>query len=197
MDDSGANRANWDPQYDMAKRPLWSYAKSQTIYRCPSDPSTVQTAAGVKPRILTMSMNLYVGGFAPKIGQDTLPYGTAGGWGWAANYRIYPKLSAITFPSKIFVFLDMRHDRVNWSNFMTIMDGYPNSPGEYKLGDLPGFYHNLGCGFSFSDGHSEMRRWRSSKTMPPIGPIMPNADPFPCAGTPDVAWLQDASTRPK
>src|SRR2546423_1225150 len=33
MDDKGANRANWDPAYDMMKRPLWPYAKSQALYK--------------------------------------------------------------------------------------------------------------------------------------------------------------------
>jgi prepilin-type N-terminal cleavage/methylation domain-containing protein/prepilin-type processing-associated H-X9-DG protein len=197
MDDQGANRANWDPAYDMMKRPLWKYVKTQNVYKCPSDTSTVSTAGGVKPRIMTMSMNLYVGGFAPIVGTDPLPNGTDGGWSFAAPYQIFPKTSAINFPSKVFVFLDMRQDRVNWSNFMTIMSGYPNDPSQYQLGDLPGFYHNFGCGFSFADGHSELHKWRDGRTTPPMGPIQPNAPSFSCNGDLDVAWLQDASTRLK
>jgi prepilin-type processing-associated H-X9-DG protein len=195
MDDSGANRANWDSAYDMQKRPLWKYAKSQSIFKCPSDTSTVNTAGGVKPRILTMAMNLYVGGFAPARGEP--PCGTDGNWPWAAPFRIYCKMSSINIPSKIFVFLDMRQDRMNWSNFMTMMNGYPNDPGAFQLGDLPGMYHNVGCGFSFADGHSEMRRWRDARTTPPLGPVLWDAPPFSCAGNVDVAFLQDISTRPK
>ena len=197
MDDQGANLANWDPAYDMMKRPLWPYSKSQALYKCPSDRSTVQTDGGVKPRILTMSMNLYVGGFAPVRGVDTPPNGTDGHWPWAAPFTIYTKLSRINFPSKIFVFLDMREDRVNWSNFMTMMNGYPNDPLQYQLGDLPGMYHALACGFSFADGHSEIHRWRDRRTTPPMGPINPYADSFASPRNVDVAWLQDASTRPK
>jgi prepilin-type N-terminal cleavage/methylation domain-containing protein len=198
MDGSGANRANWDVNYDMAKRPLWPYTKNAALYKCPSDRSTVKTATGIKPRILTMSMNLYVGGFAPQIGRDPLPNGTAGGWSFANGFWIYPKMSDISLPSKIFVFLDMREDRVNWSNFMAIMSGYnPPNPSLYELGDLPGMYHNLACGFSFADGHSEMRRWRDGRTIPPMGEINPNAASFSCPGNVDVAWLQDVSTRPK
>jgi prepilin-type processing-associated H-X9-DG protein len=26
--------------------------------------------------------------------------------------------------------------------------------------DIPGTYHNSGCGFAFADGHSEARKWR-------------------------------------
>ncbi len=197
MDDQGANRANWDPSYDMMRRPLWSYAKNQALYKCPTDTTTVQTAGGVKPRILTMSINLYVGGFAPQVGVDPLPNGTGGGWPFAASFMIYPKLSLISVPSKIFVFLDMRPDRVNWSNFMTIMSGYPNDSSQYQLGDLPGMAHGKACGFSFADGHSEMHRWRDSRTTPPLGPIDPSAPSFACAGNQDVQWLQDISTRPK
>jgi prepilin-type processing-associated H-X9-DG protein len=25
--------------------------------------------------------------------------------------------------------------------------------------DVPGTYHNIGCGFAFADGHSETHRW--------------------------------------
>ncbi len=201
MDFNGANRANWDPNYDMVRRPLYKYTRNPAIYKCPSDHSTVTTtAAGVKPRILTMSMNLFVGGFAPARGQP--PAGTDGGWGWAAPFNVYAKQSTISQPAKIFVFLDMREDRVNWSNFMMDMSGYsPNNPSLYKWGsDMPGFYHNRGCGFSFADGHSELKRWLESSTMPPLSKS--GADPtsgadIPAPGSRDVAWLQERATRLK
>ena len=28
--------------------------------------------------------------------------------------------------------------------------------------DVPGSYHNSGCGFAFGDGHSEAHKWRMS-----------------------------------
>jgi prepilin-type N-terminal cleavage/methylation domain-containing protein/prepilin-type processing-associated H-X9-DG protein len=199
MDTNGANRANWDVTYDMMKRPLWPYMKNAAVCKCPADRSTVVWQGEIRPRILTMSMNLYVGGFAPAPG--TGPNGDAGGWPFAAPYTVYSKFSAITVPTKIFVFLDMREDRVNWSNFMTDMTGYsPLSPGSYSFtSDLPGMYHNLAAGFSFADGHSEMHRWRDGRTTPPL---VPGGDPLASSSLPspnneDVAWLQDHSTRPK
>ncbi len=78
---------------------------------------------------------------------------------------------------------------------MTIMSGYPNDPSQYSLGDLPGFYHNVACGLSFADGHSEVHRWRDGRTTPPMGAIQPLAPSFSCPGNIDVAWLQDVSTR--
>lgn len=197
MGDTPTQRGEWDPTIDLMKRPLWKYAPNANIYRCPSDHSTVQTASGPKPRILTMSMNLYVGGFAPSAAAHEGPDGTDGGWPFAHPYKIYSRVSRIDVPSRIFVFLDMREDRVNWDNFMTIMDGYsPTTPSMYQLGDLPGFYHNNACGFSFADGHSELHKWRDGRTMPPLEPTPdPGAPSFSCPGNVDVAFLQDISTR--
>ncbi|HTL55379.1 MAG TPA: prepilin-type N-terminal cleavage/methylation domain-containing protein [Candidatus Limnocylindrales bacterium] len=207
MDFDGNNRANWDPTVDMQKRPLWKYTgKSQAVFKCPSDRSTVSVNGTLKPRILTMSMNVYVGGFAPIVGVDPLPYGTDGHWGFAEPYSVYSKLSLINGvspPSKIFVFLDMREDRVNWSNFMTDMTGYvPPNPVSYSFtSDLPGMYHNMAGGFSFADGHSEIRRWLDARTTPPLVDGAAG-DPGAIGETPspnnqDIAWLQDHSTRPK
>ena len=189
MDFNGANLANWQVSYDMAQRPLWKYSKSQAIYKCPSDHSTVNAFGQTKDRILTMSMNLYVGGFD----------GTDGGWPFADPFKVYTKLSAIDVPSMIFVFLDMREDTVNWSNFMVDMTGYsPQNPGSYEwTTDLPGIYHNRAAGFSFADGHSEIKRWLDGRTMPPLNdpntPVFTTSQP----GNPDIAWLQDHATRPK
>src|SRR2546422_198759 len=101
MDFDGNNRYNWDISVDIVKRPLWPYTgKNAGIYKCPADHSTVPVNGEQKPRVRTMSMNLYMGGFD----------GTDGGWSWAHPYRIYTKLSAINPPTKLFVFLDMRED---------------------------------------------------------------------------------------
>jgi len=144
-----------------------------------------------------MSMNLYMGGFD----------GTDGFWPWAAPYNVYSRLSQLSGPGapgadKMFVFLDMREDRVNWGNFMTQMDGYlNNNPSQYAFNtDYPGFYHNGSCGFSFADGHSETKRWLDPRTTPQLvkGKVDPLAVDFtPSPGNRDVAWLQDRSTRPK
>jgi prepilin-type N-terminal cleavage/methylation domain-containing protein/prepilin-type processing-associated H-X9-DG protein len=193
MDFNPDNAYNWDVTLDIMKRPLWPYSgKNASLYKCPSDHSTITLSNGdIKPRVRSMSMNLYMGGFN----------GTDGNWWWAAPYRIYTKLSEINPPSRLFVFLDMREDSVNWGNFMTQMDGYiPADPDKYMFnGDYPGMYHNRACGFSFADGHSELHQWRDSRTMPPLvrgsNPLFMMMSPSP--RNPDIAWLQDASTRPK
>jgi len=202
MSADGANRANWDPDYDMKRRLLWPYNKSVGIYKCPSDHSAVDFLGVSKPRILTMSMNLYMGGFAPAPPPQGGIDGDNGGWAFADPYVIFHKMTQITQPTMMFVFLDMREDRVNWSNFMTDMTGYiPNDPSSYKLGDLPGFYHNMGCGFSFADGHSELHRWRDGRTTPPLGPLL-NENQMPpdtlfSGDRFDAPWLHQHSTVPR
>lgn len=192
MDFNPDNPANWDITVDMIKRPLWVYGPNPSIYRCPSDNSMINVNGTMKPRIRTMSINLYLGGFD----------GTDGGWPWAHPYNIYTKLSALSGanspgPSRTWVFLDMREDRINWGNFMTCMLGYyPTDPSQYQFQqDLPGMYHNRACGFSFADGHSEIKRWMDPRTMPPLRVGVAVADTILAPGSPDVAWLQDHTTR--
>lgn len=194
MDFDGANRANWDPAFDMMKRLLWSYSPNVGIYKCPSDHSVVQTATGLKPRILSFSVNLYMGGFAPSKGGG--PDGNDGGWPFANPYRIFSKTTDLTAPgpAKTFLFIDMRPEAINWGNFMTDMTGYANNPAQYQLSDLPGVFHNLGACISFGDGHVEIHRWLDPRTAP--------APPFsglsvPSPNNVDIAWLQQHSTSPK
>ena len=201
MDFSGSNRGNYDPDYDLKLRPLYPYAKNIAIFRCPSDHSTVNAPSGTRDRVLTMSINLYLGGFAPDKTEGLIP-GDAGGWAFAAPYKIYSKLSAIEQPSGIFVFLDMREDSVNWSNFMQDMSGYnlggTPDPSQFKLGDMPGMYHNRACGFSFADGHSEIKKWLDGRTTPAMaskGTLLSAVGSVP--GDQDVYWLQDHATRAK
>ena len=50
------------------------------------------------------------------------------------------------------VLLDENASGLNDAAFAFEMD----SPGWQ---DVPGTYHNFGCGFAFADGHSETHRW--------------------------------------
>ena len=198
MDFNGGNRANLDVHYDMDKRPLWPYLKNQGVYKCPSDRSTVVFNGVTYPRILTITMNVYTGGFAPAKGAGRA--GDDGGWGFAAGYWVYPRLTISKFPTRSSSFL-MREDRVNWSNFMADMDGYfPPNPSLYSFTtDLPGITIIWPQGSQWLMVDSEIKRWRDPRTTPPL---VDGGDPTaitytPVPGSVDVAWLQDHSTRRK
>ena len=66
------NRSNWDPNQDITKSPMWPYCgQNLGIWKCPADRSSVMVNGEPKPRVRSMSMNFYLGGWG----------GTDGHWG--------------------------------------------------------------------------------------------------------------------
>ncbi len=198
MDFNPANQAAWDPSIDLQTRPLWQFLKNAAVYKCPADHSYITVNGKNMPRVRTISMNLYLGGFGGPNESNL---------GWAKNCTVFFKMGDLAFgraapgPAKTFVFLDEREDCVNWGNFETDMTGYPNSGPFQFYQDLPGNYHSLSAGFSFADGHSELHRWRE---WPATEPITRQQATWISAGAvqdkapyADVKWLQDHTTRPK
>jgi prepilin-type N-terminal cleavage/methylation domain-containing protein/prepilin-type processing-associated H-X9-DG protein len=205
--DFSNNSYNWDPSIDIMIRPLWIYAKSVGIYKCPADHSQVQDTSGVwHPRVRTMSMNLYVGGFAADKGTAPDAYGTLAGIPGTGAYPVYGKMNDITGgglpspgPVKTWIFLDQREDRINWGNYCTDMTGFsPPNAGQYEFGqDMPAYYHGNAGGFSFADGHSEIHKWRDSRTCTPLTYGVQTVNTIASPRNNDIAWLQDHSVRPR
>jgi prepilin-type N-terminal cleavage/methylation domain-containing protein len=189
MDFTPSNRSNWDPLVDLAVSPIWNYCgKNAKIWKCPGDRSYVTYLGVQRPRVRSMSMNFWFGGFG---GDD----GGLSGGGW----KLYFKMSDLTDPgpAKTWLFLDMREDSIDIGNFATDMRGWQDHWEQTGFYDLPGMYHGNANGFSFADGHSEIKKWRDSRTTPPLvanGEIM---DGFSCPMNPDVVWLQERATRKK
>jgi len=198
MDFDTNNPSNWDVNQDIAKSPLWSYCgKSASIWRCPADRSTVTVNGERLPRVRSMSMNLWVGGF---LGMDCGLSGDPDYYAYGGSlWTVYLKLSEMVDPgpSGIFLLLDMRQDSIDWGNFATDMTGWPDHPDQVGFYDLPGSYHNRAGGLSYADGHSEIKRWRDDRTMPALQPDAEIPDQFRSPNNPDILWLQDRATRPK
>jgi prepilin-type N-terminal cleavage/methylation domain-containing protein/prepilin-type processing-associated H-X9-DG protein len=189
MDFNAANSSNWDPAVDIKKSPLWTYCgKSTGIWRCPADRSYITVGGVRKPRVRSMSMNFWFGGFG---GDD----GGLSGGGW----RLYFKMSHLVDPgpTRTWLLLDMREDSIDIGNFATDMRGWAANASQTGFYDLPGMYHGKACGFSFADGHAEIKKWRDPRTMPPIvlGGLIP--DHISTPNNQDVVWLQERSTRKK
>jgi len=192
--DFTSNPKNWDVQVALKPGPMWPYCGTNaSIWRCPSDESYVLVNGQPKPRVRSYSMNFYLGGFA----------GSDQGSPLFSPYRLYLKSSDITEPSpdRLFIFLDVRYDAINWESFIVRMDGYsPSNPTLHKWdADRPGFYHDGAATFSYADGHGEIRRWQDPRTTPPLSPMGTILNPLttPSPRNPDIAWLQDRATRPK
>src|SRR5207249_374823 len=58
-------------------------------------------------------------------------------------------------PSMAWVFLDEQPDSMNDACFYSAL-----GPGATQWGDLPANYHNGACGYSFADGHAEIKSWK-------------------------------------
>lgn len=195
MDFTPSNPSNWDVNQDIKRSPLWRYCEGSTgIWKCPADKSTINPTTGphsgqTMPRVRSMSMNLWIGGFG----------GIDAGLSGSGQWRIYFNESDMTDPgpSRTFVFLDMREDSIDIGNFAVDMRGWSDQPDQTGFYDYPASYHNRAGGLSFADGHSEIRRWLDDRTMPPLvkGGLVPDVLISP--DNKDVIWLQERSTRRK
>jgi prepilin-type N-terminal cleavage/methylation domain-containing protein/prepilin-type processing-associated H-X9-DG protein len=116
------------------------------IYRCPADKS--KAANG--PRTRSLSMNGFVG-HAGELQQSV-----------STHWR-YVKLGEIQTPTQIFVFLDEHPDSINDGWFIND----PTWADQPRWSDLPASYHNGAAGFSFADGHSEIKKWLNNSTLRP------------------------------
>ena len=71
---------------------------------------------------------------------------------------------------------------------MTIM----NPPDPTWWVDLPASYHNGACGFSFADGHAEIKKWLDSTTIVKVTKSSKNG--FDGKPGRDGKWVNDRST---
>ena len=146
-------------------------AKNVGVYKCPAD----RVPCPIGPRARSDSMNAFVG---PQNAQGT-PLNSA--------WKQFLKMGDFRNPSGIFVFLDEHPDSINdgWMVFCTGAD-----PAERSAwGDLPASYHDGAGGFSFADGHSEIKKWLATSTKRPVKQT--SAD-FPVAvgsDIRDIAWF--------
>ena len=149
------------------------------VYKCPADSylSPAQRVAGFPYRNRSLSMNSIFGRFS--IGEDPTAHGL--NWG-LQQFRQYLKQTQVPRPTKTWLFIDEHPDSINDGYFIT-------SPDASNWQDLPASYHNGACGFSFADGHSEIRKWRSGTSKYTIVQYSyPATQPFDAAGNTDFAW---------
>src|SRR5207302_8474038 len=60
-------------------------------------------------------------------------------------------------------------------------DLFINNPEQPNWQDIPASYHNGACGFSFADGHSEIKKWRSAASKFPVRFAYPSTPTFTVA----------------
>jgi len=174
-----ADNTNWTL---LMNSQLGPYTKSPGVYKCPADMSISRNGGQTRPRVRSLSMNSYLGDRAG-------PY-TSGYWQ-------FKKMTDLVTPSpsRCWVLWDEREDSINdgWSAVdMTSYD--PMKPAADVLVDMPASYHNGAGGLTFADGHSEVHKWRDSRTMPKLLKhglqSLGGATPY----SKDVEWIQDRTS---
>ncbi len=171
----GPQEFNPDVLLDPSRSLLIKYIGHEVkVFKCPADrreglyqgTQNPSLRGQMIPAARTFSMSQAVGTIDPGFDQGT-------------GHSGVPDLS-VNGP-----WLDgTQHHRRNspWRTFGKMSDGGPPSPAELWVfvdedasglndaafavdmvneiwHDAPGSYHNLGCGFAFSDGHSETHQW--------------------------------------
>jgi prepilin-type N-terminal cleavage/methylation domain-containing protein len=149
---------------------LGDYVKNPAAFKCPADRSIAPMAGGPMPRVRSVSMNNYVGAESRT-------------WTIASRYKLCTIAAQIKWPADMFVVLDEREDSIN--------DGWFGADPDtlYQIVDYPASYHGNAGGLSFADGHSEIHKWRDSRTMP----VLVSGQALPLnkylGGDRDVLWI--------
>jgi prepilin-type N-terminal cleavage/methylation domain-containing protein/prepilin-type processing-associated H-X9-DG protein len=153
------------------------------IYKCPADKfvSPAQRRAGWTQRLRSNSMNALFGR-SNNDANDNTARGQS--WAFGGLYRQFIKTGDVPEPAKTYITLDEHPDSINDAFFVT-------DPNVNSWQDLPASYHNGACGFSFADGHAEIRKWLSGASKYPVdfsyGPIRN----FDAAGRADMLWYKE------
>jgi prepilin-type N-terminal cleavage/methylation domain-containing protein/prepilin-type processing-associated H-X9-DG protein len=126
--------------------------------------------------VRTFSMNQAVGTSCPTFakgqGHNGVPsVPVPAPWLGANYFKRFGKATDFVGPgaAQTWVFIDEDNNRLNDGAFAFKML-------EYQWVDLPGTYHNNGCGFAFGDGHAEVKRWKSGKMVAGAAILPPYLD---------------------
>jgi prepilin-type N-terminal cleavage/methylation domain-containing protein/prepilin-type processing-associated H-X9-DG protein len=171
---------------DVARSPMMKYVGNAfAVWKCPADQSFVVSGGRRIPRFRSNSMS-QVFGYGEWLD------GSSSGRNQTA-WRTYSKEGNIVNPSQTWVFVDEHPGSINDAAFANQMRDAETANA--RIIDMPASYHNGACGFSFADGHSEIKRWRG-KTIQPKAVFGQNVSlNIPAADSrPDVLWFFQNTT---
>jgi prepilin-type N-terminal cleavage/methylation domain-containing protein/prepilin-type processing-associated H-X9-DG protein len=158
---------------------------ARNVYKCPADVflSQQQKQASYDQRNRSLAMNAFFGRFNSAQPSDPT---TRGVNALMQEWRQYMKLTRVDNPSMVWVVVDEHPDSIN--------DGYfINNYNATHWQDIVASYHNGAAGFSFADGHSEIKRWQSAASKLPVRfQYMAGGNrSFDAAGRLDFQWYRD------
>jgi hypothetical protein len=147
---------------------LYSYTKSLSIYRCPTDRTDISGTS--TPILRTYSLSCFMAG--PQTDKDD--------YGSQPVYR----LSHIPSAAKALTFID--------EDDLTQDDGHFLYSGNRNIWfNIPAWRHRHGTVLAFADGHEEYWKWRGA--LPTVTYFMDPSDVTDPASLADVKRLQQTA----
>jgi prepilin-type N-terminal cleavage/methylation domain-containing protein/prepilin-type processing-associated H-X9-DG protein len=155
-------------------------ALNAAAFKCPAD-----FFAGAKgPRVRSYSMNGFVGDVANIA---NFINGAVPGWKRFLKTSDTAKMGA----ANLWVLLDECPDSINDGFFSVRMQ--PNTSAKWT--DVPASTHNGAGGFSFADGHAEIKKWLDGNTKAPVRHTVALGCPDNEQYSPnDIAWMQQRTS---
>jgi prepilin-type N-terminal cleavage/methylation domain-containing protein/prepilin-type processing-associated H-X9-DG protein len=176
---------NWDINNNMVGSPLWPYTgQTPDIFKCPSDRATVVNSTGQRvPRVRSNSMSQTFG---------------TGEWLPNSQYRIYAKETDMDSqgPAQTWILIDEHPDSINDAAFAVQMVT-ADRMAQARIIDFPASYHNGACGFSFADGHSEIKKWTDGRTVARVTYTGTMSLNVASPDNRDVLWMSERSSIPR
>lgn len=132
--------------------PTYPYVSATASFHCPADASRLKYGGRLLPRVISYSVNGMIG--------PASSFATA-----AKKYRSVRRLGDLTGPgpTEVFTLLDEHENSINDAHFFPF-DDVNKGPADYKGApwlDAPSGRHGNAAGFTFADGHSEVKKWRT------------------------------------
>ncbi len=150
-------------------------ARNVRIFKCPADIFPGRWG----PRVRSYSMNGFVG--------DTLNINEKNNPGWRRLLKTSDCISP--GPARTWVLLDECPDSINDDFFSVTMQGGATATWT----DVPASTHNGAAGFSFVDGHAEIKPWLDANTRAPVSRVNPCPDNKKNSPD-DIVWLQQRTS---
>lgn len=133
----------------LTNSPTFPYVSSTESFHCSADRSALRYNNRLFPRVISFAANAY---FGPPSGYSSR----------FAKFKNALKVSDLTGPgpTEVYVLLDEHENSINDAHFFPFdnLTTYNNN----RWLDAPSGRHGNACGFSFADGHSEIRKWKGS-----------------------------------
>jgi prepilin-type processing-associated H-X9-DG protein len=131
----------------LTNSPTYPYVGTPDSFRCAADRSKLRYEGTLQPRVISYAANAYIG--------------ARSGWaeGGGPHMKSVRKMSDLTGPgpTDVYILLDEHENSINDAHYYPFADLRAFAQNRWL--DAPSGRHGNAGGFTFADGHSEIRKW--------------------------------------